>query len=335
MEFIKKLFSIFIILFSVSKFCLFAQEEDSFQETAAEENSIYTKDEQEDAGEKNGSDEKNDSNEEKKSDEKEIIPEYESIIDASNRLHLFSYKDENLEYLTINNRSSDRKTVTVYSNNKIIRYFYDSDFYLAKVEKWKTGKSSADAVLETVSFYEYLNKKNSEENEKKNIYSKKLMTYDLIKKQLTESYFNDSALIFEKYIYDFVETGDNALIYKEKYKNKNRLSYSYVYKYDSQDRIVLDSVFHYEYKNEVTKKVLKKSLRKNIYEYVRVDCPPVKSFYENDVLRMKTVYTSKDDYVILVYFDNNTYVKAEYKNSRKYSEIFYVNQEEKARKIYE
>lgn len=318
-----------MILFSVSSFSLFAQEKDNFQETAVKENSIYTKDEQQD------SDEKNDSDKEIDSDKKEIIPEYESIIDESNRLHLFSYKDENLEYLTINNRSSDRKTVTVFSNDKIIRYFYDSDFYLAKVENWKSGKTSADGVLEKVSFYEYLNKKNKDGTENQNVYSKKIMTYDLIKKQLTESYFNKEGLLFEKYIYNFVDTEDKALIYKDKYKNKNRITYSYVYKYDSQNRIILDSVFHYEYKNEITNKVLKKSLRKNIYEYARVDCPPVTSFYENDILRMKTVYSSKDDYVIFVYFDNNTYVKAEYKNSKKYSEIFYVNQEEKVRKVYE
>lgn len=329
MEFIKKLFLIFMILFSVSSFSLFSQEKDNSQGAAVNENSINTEDELK------TSDEKNDADKEKKSDEKEIIPEYESIIDESNRLHLFSYKDENLEYLTINNRSSDRKTVTVFSNDKIIRYFYDSDFYLAKVENWKSGKTSADGVLEKVSFYEYLNKKNKDGTENQNVYSKKIMTYDLIKKQLTESYFNKEGLLFEKYIYNFVDTEDKALIYKDKYKNKNRITYSYVYKYDSQNRIILDSVFHYEYKNEITKNVLKKSLRKNIYEYARVDCPPVTSFYENDILRMKTVYSSKDDYVIFVYFDNNTYVKAEYLNSKKYSEIFYVNQEEKVRKVYE
>ncbi|MBQ0002028.1 MAG: hypothetical protein KBT21_00680, partial [Treponema sp.] len=125
------------------------------------------------------------------------------------------------------------------------------------------------------------------------------------------------------------------LLYKPEYDKRMKLSYSYIYKYDEQERIVLDSVFHYEYRNLYSRKISKKSYRKNVYDYVRADCPPVTSFYENDVLRMKTVYTSKNDYVTFVYFDNNSYVKVEYKNTKKYSETFYVNQEEKNRKIYE
>lgn len=313
MEFVKKAFCIFLILFSSFNVFLFAEEEKT-----AESKTVET------------SEKKDDSKNEEK------IPEYESIIDESNRLHLFSYKDENLEYLTVNNyKSSDKKTVTVYSNNKIIRYFYDSDFYLSKIEKWKSGKTSTDAVLENVILYEYANKIKNSEEASQSAYSKKIIEYNLINKKMTESFFNSDGLIFEKNEFDFTGTEEKALLYKEKYAEKKRISYSYIYKYDDQKRIVLDSVFHYEYKNEITKKVMKKSFRKNTYEYVRVDCPPVTSFYEDDVLRMKTVYTSNTDYIVFVYFDNNAYVQVEYKNSKKYSEIFYVNQEEKVKKIYE
>lgn len=306
MEFMKKIICILLIGFSC--FSFFAEEEKT-EEIKSEE---------------------------KVTAEESKIPEYESIIDESNSLHLFSYKDENLEYLTVNkNKVSDRRTVTVYSNDKVIRYFYDSDFYLSKVEKWKSGKTSADAVLEKVIFYEFTNKRKDVEAAEKPAYSKKVLEYNLIEKKLIECFYNESGLVFEKNEYDFVGTQDNALIYKPQFKNKTRLSYAYVYKYDAAERIILDSVFHYEYKNNVTTKVLKKTFRKNVYYYTRVDCPPDVKFYEDEVLRMATAYTSKNDYVTYVYFDHDVYVKAEYVNSRKRTETFYVNSEEKMKKIYE
>lgn len=280
-------------------------------------------------------DKENDSGKKTESD-KEKIPQYESIIDESSRLHLFSYKDENLEYLTINNKKNDdKKTVTAFSKDRILRYFYDSDFYLSKIEVWKTGEKAKDSVLQKVLFYEFTNKRLKEDEVNQNSYSKKILEYDLIKQILTESYYNNQNLISEKKVYDYIEVEENSLLYKPEYDKRMKLSYSYIYKYDEQERIVLDSVFHYEYRNLYSRKISKKSYRKNVYDYVRADCPPVKSFYENDVLRMKTVYTSKNDYVTFVYFDNNSYVKVEYKNTKKYSETFYVNQEEKNRKIYE
>lgn len=309
MEFIKKAFCILLIVFSC--FTLFA-----------EKNSIYTDTDKKEDGTKDKDETK--------------IPEYESIIDESNRLHLFSYKDENLEYLTVNkSKASDKRSVTVYSNDKVIRYFYDSDFYLSKIEKWKSGKTSADAVLEKVIFYEFTNKRKGIEIAEKLAYSKKVLEYNLIEKKLIENFYDESGLIFEKNEYDFIGTEDKALIYKPQFKNRTRISYSYVYKYDAAERIILDSVYHYEYKNNVTTKVLKKSFRKNVYYYTRVDCPPDVKFYEEDILRMATAYTSKNDYVTYVYFDHDVYVKAEYVNSRKRSETFYVNSEEKMKKIYE
>ncbi|MBQ0162389.1 MAG: hypothetical protein KBS84_04400, partial [Treponema sp.] len=180
MEFIKKAFCILLIVFSC--FTLFA-----------EKNSIYTDTDKKEDGTKDKDETK--------------IPEYESIIDESNRLHLFSYKDENLEYLTVNkSKTSDKRSVTVYSNDKVIRYFYDSDFYLSKIEKWKSGKTSADAVLEKVIFYEFTNKRKGIEVAEKLAYSKKVLEYNLIEKKLIENFYNESGLIFEKNEYDFIGT---------------------------------------------------------------------------------------------------------------------------------
>lgn len=351
MEFLKRFFCIVVFSFSVFNFCIFAEEvtvseEISVDETASEEETVpeekseeESEDDKKSEAEGKSEDEKKSEAEEESEDEsenKEKIPQYESIIDESNRLHLYSYKDENLEYLTINNKKADdKKIVTAFSKNRITRYFYDSDFYLSKIEIWQTGETAKDAVLQKVIFYEFTNKRKNEDEENKNSYSKKVLEYDLIKQIMTESYYNNESLVSEKKVYDFIDVEEKSLIYKPEFTKRMKLSYSYIYKYDLQDRIIMDSVFHYEYKSLYSRKVIKKSYRKNVYDYVRVDCPPVTSFYENDVLRMKTVYTSNDDYVTYVYFDNNTYVKVEYRKTKKYSETFYVNQEEKFKKIYE
>ncbi len=115
---------------------------------------------------------------------------------------------------------------------------------------------------------------------------------------------------------------------------QKKMIYYYLYKYDEKERILMESETHLEYyKNSVREK--KRNTRKNIYEYIRVDCPPSKTFFENDVLRLKIVYTSKKDYVQNVYFDNDTYVRTEFVNARKHLEVFYVSGEEKLRRTYD
>ena len=47
--------------------------------------------------------------------------------------------------------------------------------------------------------------------------------------------------------------------------------------------------------------------KKDVYEYKIKDGLPDYYFFENDVLRMKTIYFESDSYITTFYFDNNLY----------------------------
>ncbi|MBP5402919.1 MAG: hypothetical protein J6Y36_07170 [Treponema sp.] len=271
-----------------------------------------------------------DSGDKSDSKDKEIIPEYDYILDKSEHLHLHTYKDENVEYLSVNkNAVKHSRSVVIYSNKKMKRYFYDKDFYLDYIEVWTGGEKSSDYKIEKVITY-----KNLKNTDGSGSLFYEVCELDSKNKTYTVNVYNNRHLLFEKNEYD---VSDLTFTEKGSYSGEilpSKKTYAFLYKYDELERITFESETHYEYYKN-SKKVKKKNVRKNIYEFVRYGCPPDKTFYENDVLRMKTVYTSEDDYVQYVYFDNDVYVKVDYKHGRKYSEIFYVGNEEKVKKIYE
>lgn len=94
--------------------------------------------------------------EEKSEAKKNIIPEYEHILDSSSRLHMFTYKDENLEHFAVHNSNkSNARSLIQHSGKKTKRFFYDDQLKLSCVELWNTGKKVADSSLENITYYFY------------------------------------------------------------------------------------------------------------------------------------------------------------------------------------
>ena len=316
---VKKIFCIFFILFFVP-FFFYAQDESD--EEMADVTADVTADVAADAETSGDSEERTSSD----SDNKVKIPKYEYILDESNSLHIHSYEDENVEYLTVNkSKFVEGRTVVIFSKQNLKRFYYDKDFYLEHVEIWKTAEKAADYKIKKKIYYEY---------EDKGL-AYKTFEIDYENELYTEYVYSEKKLLLEKTEYDIkdlnIKPEDRTI---DRNKMQKKMIYYYLYKYDEKERILMESETHLEYyKNSVREK--KRNTRKNIYEYIRVDCPPSKTFFENDVLRLKIVYTSKKDYVQNVYFDNDTYVRTEFVNARKHLEVFYVSGEEKLRRTYD
>lgn len=255
----------------------------------------------------------------------------ENYIDSSNKLHFnyFKDKDENLEVFCVNQNVPDSKRVlSFYSGDKIRRCFYGKDFLLECVELWHCGKKASDAFIQKICYYEY-------DLENKSQFSRIKREYDLTEKKMQESFYDGKNNVVLKKKYDFVIAEDSALIYKAEYKNKARLNYVYSYKFDSAGRITFEEEKHFNYKDAESFKVIKETSRKNVYSYVGAGSLPVINFYEDNILRMKTVYSSQKDYMQYIYFDYDIMLKIQYINGKKRSETFYAGQEEKYRKVYE
>lgn len=251
-----------------------------------------------------------------------IVPSYQNYIDSSLNLHLNLYQDENLEYLILNSHSVDsKKTVVLYSKGKIKRYFYSEDYRLFSIEFWDCKDKVEESYLTKIIFYTYFNE---EDNTKLSYYSEQ---YDLLKQSLVQSFFDKKNNLVEKNEFSFIGTDEKTLCYENKYRKNRRKEYSFKYRYNSEDEIISEEEVHYIYRNGTSFFQIDVSNKKNIYEYLKPDCPPVTSFYENNVLRMKTVYTDDTSYVQNIYFDNGTIIKVEYFNGKKKSEKIYSGQD--------
>lgn len=306
-------------------------------------------------------------NEEKKSgnseipDEKKIIPEIKNLIDSSKFLHLNSFKDENLELLLLNQKNTNGgKTLTLYSKDKLQRLFYDNDFYLSYVEKWSIGKTVEDSKLEKIIFYKNVNEENFNKNQNENsneknleklnlnprtknsnqIFSKEILEYDLTKKNLIQSFYDKNNLLLEKIKFSFLEDlkFDIKTFLFDDFKNqKNRVEVFYIFNYDNLNRIIFEEENSYIYKTEKSTKIQQVKKRKNVFKYESYfrpgenfsnALPTVIDYFEDDVLRIKTIYRTADNFAQNIYFENNAVIKSRYINGKKISEEFILGSEE-------
>lgn len=268
------------------------------------------------------------SKEEKTEVKKTVIPEYQDILDSSGRLHVFYYKDENIENLTLNNpKNSNQRSVTISSKEKTRRLFYDSNYRLNCAEYWTIKDKSSESGLNKIVYYFYNDGSNLSEIGKFQ-YVMETKEYLVNEKKYIQVFYDVKNRVVEKNEYVFITDEDKLNFrFTKSYIETDipyRREYSFLYKYDQENNIQSEEEFHLEYRSSHSIKNPKINVRKNTYEYIMTEVPPVTSFYENNILRMKTVYSSEKDYVQTVYFDNDTYVKVQYKEGKKVSETFYV-----------
>lgn len=255
-----------------------------------------------------------------KSEKNDIVSEYSYYIDSSNRLHIHSYKDENLEILLLNqNNYKKGKTVTFVSNDKLYRFFYNDKLVLNLIEKWNVGKTSAETFLERIILY----KEELLENE-----FKVKIEYDLINYKSIETVYNKNNLINSKthFLYLIPSTQTKNNISYDKLKSyKSRVESKIQIKYDSENRVIEEQESVFKYANPDSLSASKIINKKNLYQYEKVGVPATLLYYEDNMLRMKTVYTEYNSYIQEIYFDIDSYIKITYDKGKKKNESLFIN----------
>lgn len=255
-----------------------------------------------------------------KSEKNDIVSEYSYYIDSSNRLHIHSYKDENLEILLLNqNNYKKGKTVTFVSNDKLYRFFYNDKLVLNLIEKWNVGKTSAETFLERIILY----KEELLENE-----FKVKIEYDLINYKSIETVYNKNNLINSKthFLYLIPSTQTKNNISYDKLKSyKSRVESKIQIKYDSENRVIEEQEIVFKYANPDSLSASKIINKKNLYQYEKVGVPATLLYYEDNMLRMKTVYTEYNSYIQEIYFDIDSYIKITYDKGKKKNESLFIN----------
>lgn len=249
------------------------------------------------------------------------------IFDSEQNLSLFSFNDE---ILAIQKR--DNKNILVSSDDKkTIRRFFDEKSRVYKKEIWDISGSFQNSYLKNEELYFY--------DEEKTVPSSATLLEENFKYKLTYDE-TGKVIVSEKYEYvpdtkaaeneqetkksNVLDKGDNYIL-----RSKTN------WKYNDEGKIIEKLFSEYEYKKvNKTKKTLT-STKKDVYEYKIKDVMPDYYYYENDVLRMKTIYSNEDSYVTTFYFDGGFVVDSVYENATHTKDIFYSNGNIIRQKVYE
>ena len=213
-----------------------------------------------------------------------------------------------------------------YSDNNAVRFFYDTLFRLIKKEYWKMT-SIEDSKITATELYEY-------QGQSKNPVQKIIQ--------------NDTAKIVSK-------LDENGLVIKaEKFINdvgdeENSLPVNITeWLYDSEQRITTETITDISY--NASGKILKKTVKKQIFDYKKADAakeksgeenknendiPPDYEYYEDGILKRKTEYTTKGTFTNLIVFDESNSVKTYYEDYAKVKDIYITDGAERRVKIYD
>lgn len=249
------------------------------------------------------------------------------IFDSEQNLSLFSFNDE---ILAIQKR--DNKNILVSSDDKkTIRRFFDEKSRVYKKEIWDISGGFQNSYLKNEELYFY--------DEEKTVPSSATLLEENFKYKLT---YNETGKVVASEKYEYIRD-TKATENEQETKKSNVLDKgdNYIlrcktnWKYNDEGKITEKLFSEYEYRKvNKTKKTLT-STKKDVYEYKIKDGMPDYYYYENDVLRMKTIYSNDDSYVTTFYFDGGFVVDSVYENATHTKDIFYSNGNIIRQKVYE
>lgn len=189
--------------------------------------------------------------------------------------------------------------ILVHADGDLVsRDFYDKLFRCVKTEQWKISESNEDLFL------------SSEKNFIEDSYIPSQITTKS-DEEIQYQTFNSKGLLVEERIFVLCED-------KEYIKSSLKL------KYNNNDKISESINTDYKYKDEKYSKLDYSFTKKYVYKYNNDDIPADFDYYENDILKMKKKYSTKDNYKTWIYFDNDYSVMTIYQDNKPVKEVFSV-----------
>ena len=276
----KFVFAFFILIFS---FFSFAQATEPLDKKSAQENSVPEKN-SESADEVSEKDLllENSAEEKKTLEEKYLV-----FKTSSQEIRML---ETDTDIFSASASAQKNRVLTSIANGELQRRFYDEDFRLSKIEYWQIASSSAQSKMWRRRTYAFGTEgKVSEMREN-----------DFDAQTASITFFNPDGKI--------------------RSSRKNNLpggvldSFEiFTYEYDGESRVLQENrqVFRVQggkQKRVLSQRVVNKYSGKKLSET---------SFYENSVLRIRTVYTDSENYVQTTYFDGGFAVRDFYENGVK------------------
>lgn len=280
----KFVFAFFILAFS---FFSFAQVAESSDEKSAQENSAIEENVSNIESGENGSLSKNSAEEKKSLEEKYLL-----FKTSSQEIRML---ETSTDIFSVSSSAQKNRVLTNISDGELQRRFYDENFRLSKIEYWQIASSSAQSKMRRRKTYAFgADGKISE-----------LRENDFDAQTSSITFFNSDGKI--------------------RSSRKNNLpdgkldSFEiFTYEYDGEGRVLQESRQVFRMQGEKQKRVLSQRVV-NKYSGEKLS---EMSFYENSVLRIRTVYADSENYVQTTYFDGGFAVRDFYENGKKISSTF-------------
>ena len=276
----KFVFAFFILIFS---FFSFAQATEPLDKKSAQENPVPEKN-SESADEVSEKDllSENSAEEKKTLEEKYLV-----FKTSSQEIRML---ETDTDIFSASASAQKNRVLTSIANGELQRRFYDEDFRLSKIEYWQIASSSAQSKMWRRRTYAF-----SAEGKVSEMHEN-----DFDAQTASITFFNPDGKI--------------------RSSRKNNLpggaldSFEiFTYEYDGESRVLQENrqVFRVQggkQKRVLSQRVVNKYSGGNLSET---------SFYENSVLRIRTVYTDSENYVQTTYFDGGFAVRDFYENGAK------------------
>lgn len=228
-----------------------------------------------------------------------------SIRDVDYNIAFFSFETE---FLGLQN-DSGKKVLVRGDDKNMYRIYYDEKLRVSKKETWKISSGLAGSELVTSHLYTYGDS------------DLPVLCVLTGKDYRHEMKYNDKGLVIESKNYVLTDKGDYIASLSK-------------WRFGDDGKILEKETVEYNYKKGSIKKIISTESRKEEYQYKVDDKNPDYFYYENNQLRLKKLYSSKDDYVVSTYFDSGFVVESYYKDSTRVKEIFYLDGKIKRIKKY-
>lgn len=244
------------------------------------------------------------------------------FTDSSGRLRRFEYGDEHFSVRV----QDGGRTVTDSADGLIVRRHFDGGNRLTMQERFKIGATSRDLHLLAAQTYAY--------------HDGATLPYQMTeeitegsKRTVTDYDENGFAVRREFSHYEHPAPGDAQHTDEQprlvQYKK-------IVWGYDDERRLVAEETTTYSYGKTATgREKVETDVIKKFYAYDGLGgAKPDSSYFENEKLRMRTVYESENVYNEMMYFDGGFMVQVRYENGSKVREIVSVDGTELRRRTF-
>lgn len=169
--------------------------------------------------------------------------------------------------------------------------------------------------------------------------SKNLIFINKYKENVVRCFYNSNYLLEKKEIWNMEVGGEEKKLLTQEYEygNGNKPIHQkniyedkiieYTWQYDDKGRIT--------YEREIVEEKGKRNSKTQIYSFNSDDKIPANyEYYENDVLQVKTIYTTVNTYVTQVFFEDDFSVTTNYENGIKTKETYIQSGEIVREKLY-